>query len=281
MNRLASIAKGLPALLSAWTLITAAETRTLHIATHSGTPVREICETLQRELGWQISYEEAPVFDRTTLEPRTAPSGRELLALRRNPMSFDVALPDVISNDNDRRAILKAVFDYYHASGNRAGFEYILGGERVQVFQNVAIGEDGRPGGFQPMLDTKVSIPQSKYVLLALVNDIISQISQKRGIRISLGITPKSFIQDAVTEEANDEPARGVLARAFDEANIPRLMAGAVMLRATWFLNFEPNGRFYFFNVVNVGVKSVDQLREPSREDPAPSPYFKKPNRAP
>jgi hypothetical protein len=257
--------------------VLAADGRQLHIATHSDTPLRDICNTLRDELGWQISYEEAPVFDRREIEPQVTATGFHYVARRSVALSLDIPLPATVPNDQDRRAILKTVFDAYRASGNRGDFQYIQEGDRIQVFQTIVNGEDGKPRSFQPLLDTKVSIPRGTYSMFSLANLVVAQVSQKRGIPIGLGTYPRSFYQDTVTEEANEEAARDVLARAFDEANMSRVAARASLLRLTWSLNSLAGGPSYFFNVDVASTESTRPQSKPA-DSPAPSPYFRKRN---
>jgi hypothetical protein len=243
--------------------VLAAEGGRLYIATQSHRPLGEICRTLQDQLGWQVSYEDAPVFDKREFEPQVMPTGATLLRLRAVPMSFDLPLPDALSTA-DRKPMLKAIFDAYRASGNRGGFEYIQKGDRVQVFQTVLIGEDGQPRAFQPMLDTKVSIQEGKYVLMNLVSDVLARVGRTRGIPIGLATVPFNlFLQTTVTEQANEEPARDVLERVFDEINGPRLLAGSPPVRLTWYLAAGPMGKVYYFSV---GAASAETIGKPQRK---------------
>ena len=149
--------------------------------------------------------------------------------------------------------IMKTVLDTYNRSGNRAIFRVMQPGDLIHVVPVAVRGEDGTLQSFQPMLDTPVTITSGTYSLGALVDEIMAQISQKRGISIVRATVPINlFAQSTVTEEAFNEPARDVLVRAFEEINGPRLANHGSLLRLTWYLLYNPNGRHYFLNVHNV-----------------------------
>jgi hypothetical protein len=178
-------------------------------------------------------------------------------------------MSDSVSTDR-KRLIIKDVIDTYNRSGNRGQFREIHAEDIVHIVPTNIRAENGTTQAFTPMLDTPISIAFGRYALRSLVDEVLAQVSQKRGIQILTATVPLNvFAQAFVTEEARDEPARDVLLRAFDLINGPRFADGMPPLRLTWHLLYNPNGRHYFFNCWSVdpdeeaGTKSGEAQQEP------------------
>src|SRR5260370_20261412 len=131
------------------------------------------------------------------------------------------------------------------------------------------------------MVDTHVTIPRGTYSLGVLTSEILSQVGQIRGIPIMRATVPISlFAQATVTEEANDEPARDVLMRAFEGINAQRIADHLSVLRLTWYLGYSPNGNNYFFNVHSVALEEGDLRNNPPSQSKQQQPETKLPQPA-
>lgn len=128
-------------------------------------------------------------------------------------------------------------------------------------------GADGKIQPFEPLLDTKISLVRGRYDLWTLVTTILSQVSQIRGIPITIGTVSANLFTMGVTEESSNEAARDVLVRAFEEINGTRYAQHVDPVRLVWYMNYDPNGRMYFFNVHNVGPENP-----PVTTQPVPTP---------
>ena len=139
----------------------------------------------------------------------------------------------------------------HRQSGNSVVFRAIDTGDFIHFVPEAMVQDDGKLKPYVPLLDTRVTIPKDRYLLGALVDEIMRQVSQKRAVHI-VDIVPINLsAQVSVTEEARDEPARDVLVRVLYEVDSLRLVEGMQMLRLTWSLGYFPGGQHYFFSVVS------------------------------
>ncbi len=242
------------------------------LTTHSDHPIGDVCRALEAQFHWRISYEDAPVFDQDDLKNGTAPNGVPWLELRDIPATVDVPI------EADMPAIargktLQNILDSYRLNGGRAGFTVTQDGDIIDVMATSVKGADGKMQAFEPLLDTKISLVRGRYDLWTLVTTILSRLSQIRGIPITIATVSKNlFAQSVVTEESNNEAARDILVRAFEEINGARYAQHVDPVRLVWYMNYDPNGRMYFFNVHNVAPENPPVTTEPV---PAPVPQRK------
>jgi len=224
----------------------------LNITTERDKPVHEILMKIEELYHWRIAYEEGPVLFEGDLIPYTTTTGRARLLHRMHPVS--VSLPPLTSNSAEtKRAVLKAVFEAFNRSGNREEFRAFEEFGYINVFQTKIAGPDGRLESFEPLLDTKVTLPQQKYLLWDLVSSIIDQVATARHVPIAMATYPTSlFLSASVTEESLGEPARKVLMRAFETINGERLSHRIAPVRLAWDLMYDSTERTYFFNVDNI-----------------------------
>jgi hypothetical protein len=252
----------------------------LHLAAHSSKPLHDVCLQLEEELHWRISYEDPPVLAGDELAPETNPGGVSHLVMRAQPLSIDVPTKNSTSSEVKRDAV-RMLLDAYHRSGNRAVFRAIEQGDFIHIVPEAVRGEDGKLQRFQPMFDTHVTIPRGTYSLGVLTDQILSQVGQIRGIPVMQATVPLNlFAQATVTEEANDEPARDVLMRAFEGINEQRIADHLPVLRLTWNLGYNPNGNNYFFNVHSVALEQDDLRKNPPSQSKQQQPETKLPQPA-
>jgi hypothetical protein len=239
--------------------------------TRSDHPIDEVCTALEAQFHWRISYEDAPVFDRDDLKNGTAPNGVPWLVLRDVPAAVDVPI-ETNMPASARGKTLQSILDSHRLSGRRAGFTVTQNGDIIYVMATSVKGADGKIQPFEPLLDTRISLVRGRYDLWTLVTTILSQVSQIRGIPITIGTVSTNLFTMGVTEEANNEAARDILVRAFEEINGTRYAQHVDPVRLVWYMNYDPNGRMYFFNVHNVGPEVQSVNTQPA---PAPMPQGK------
>src|SRR5258706_5429494 len=265
----------------------------LHLAVHGPKPLQDICLQLEEALHWRITYEDPPALVGDELVPATNPGGVSVLVMRALPLSIDVPTENSTSSEVKRDTV-RMLLEAYHRSGNRAVFRGIQQGDFIHIVPEAVRGEDGRLQRFQPMFDTHVTIPRGTYSLGLLTSLILSKVGQSRGIPIMRATVPINlFAQATVTEEADDEPARDVLMRAFEGINAQRIADHLSVLRLTWYLGYSPNGNNYFLNVHSVALEQDDlrnnapsqskqqqpETKLPQRSDPSKGKFItKKPN---
>jgi hypothetical protein len=233
------------------------------LTTRSDHPIGEVCRALEAQFHWRISYEDAPVVDRDDLKNGTAPNGVPWLILRDVPASVDVPI-ETNMPAIARGKTLQSILDSHRQNGGRAGFTVTQNGDIIHVTATSVKGADGKIQPFEPLLDTKISIVRGRYDLWTLVMKILYQVSQVRGIPITIGtVSTNLFAQSVVTEESNNEAARDILVRAFEGINGARYAQNLDPVRLVWYMNYDPNGGMYFFNVHNVGPENPPVSTQP------------------
>jgi len=138
----------------------------------------------------------------------------------------------------------------YAASGNRAAFSYTDDNEYIHVMPKAVAGPVGVLRPIESILNSRVTIPRREYSLGQIVSSVIAQVGNQAGTTIALATFPtNTFSNSTLMEEANNEPAKLVLMRAFDEINNSRYVAGVSPIRLYWALTYTADGPQYFFNV--------------------------------
>jgi len=263
----------------------AAEVGVVLLKGQSSKPLTDICSALRDRMHWRVTFEEAPVLwpEDAVLE-RNPQLLRERLVARASPLEVEIPSDRAVSAA-PMKAVLDKILTAYHRSGNRGTYRYVLDGEYIHIVPSAVRGRDGQSVALQPVLDTPVTIPKGTYMVLSLEHSIVEQIRRKRGISIVDGNIPMNlFAQSRVTMEANDEPARTVLARAFTEVDKVRRADGMPPAGVVWHLLYNPTDEYYVFNVSGVPHEEDDALPQPAvqREtsvDKYSGPFFnKKPN---
>jgi len=272
----------------------------LHFSVHDGKPLLRICEQLEEKFHWRISYEDPPIYWQDELQQGVAPSGTPWLVLHPVSLSVDIAIrpnPGGLSAQNalerilptePKRTAFKTILGAYHGNLNRDVYRVIESDDFIHIVPTAVRDENGTLRPFQPLLDTRITIPKGKYLLLTLVSQIIAQVSNKTGMRVFEGTIPMNlFTQMQMTEEANDEAARDVLERVFNKVDEQPPAQNLPPFRLTWYLGFSHNGQNYFMNIHAVGPEQGDSaLANSQTSQPAvgpkpkasnePSPYNKK-----
>ncbi len=251
------------------------------VEVRSAKPLKDMCVQLEQRLNLRITYEDAPVIASGQLVDEQTSTGATRRSLRPASMSLDI--PAALAHSTDqaaRREAFDGIVRTYNATAGNSVFKAIhAGGGLIHVVPTAVRDSSGALQPFEPMLDTRVTIPSRSYSLGELVAEILAQVSSRRGIPIVQATVPVNlFAQARVTEEALDEPARDVLVRAFEEINGPRLAMHNSYLSLTWYLLYNADGGNYFFNVHAVSDErdhnSVVSTQRTKSQSTSGSPYF-------
>lgn len=221
----------------------------VHLAANSSTPVLDIAESLIAKYGWNINYEDWGNANNEDLREIERPTGARLRVRRASTIAIDIPSPGIIPK-HERGEIMRQILNSHRSGRPSIVFGYSDNGGTLQVYPVAVRQANGVLQNVTPLLDTPVSLSPGTYLLGQLVNEVIAQIEQKRGVSLVLGTVPSFlFQQDSVTEEAAEEPARNLLLRAFADINGPRLARKDDYVVPVWSIRFEPTGRMFYLNV--------------------------------
>jgi hypothetical protein len=247
-------------------LVTAASggTKTISIPAQSR-PLLGLADQLEREYAWRITYEEAPLENSVDLV-NGASIGTHWIA---RPTAFQASFeePQDFRSLEEKWKILDRLVAKY--SGLHGTMAVLSNGDYSHIIPTTLKNKAGHIVPFEPLLNTKVSFEPAQRSLLDTVRLIMSQVSRIRGVSIGLGTIPTNlFVQQQLLTNADDESAREVLMRIFEDASGKRQLKGGPAARVTWDLLNDISYSGYFFN-----AHIVDPLiNESTTQLPAPTP---------
>jgi hypothetical protein len=238
-------------LLSIATAAAAEPQASIRMSVRSGKPLQQICLQLADKFHLRISYEEAPIRAKDVLIDQRTATGTVRKELQ--PMDLTITVPNSLSTADEvsTREAFEKIVQTCNSAKNSTLFKAIyLGGRVIQVVPTAARDDAGRFQPFEPLLDTRISLPRKSYVLGELVAAVLDQISQRRSVAIVMATVPTNlFAQVTITEEATEEPARDILNRVFEVINGPRLAMHVPYVALTWYLMYNLDQGHYFFNI--------------------------------
>lgn len=221
----------------------------VHLAATSSTPVLDITETLITKYAWNINYEDWSTVSDERLVDVEQPAGRVLRVRHPTTVSADVPAPASVPS-RQRRDVVRQLLESYRRSDASVVFECSDRNGALQIYPVAVRQSDGTLQRITPLFDTPVNLSAGSYSLGRIVDEVIAQIEQKRGVSIALGTVPQFlFQQDTITEESAGEPARDLLLRAFSDINGPRLARKDDYVVPVWSLRFEPTSKVFYLNV--------------------------------
>lgn len=225
-------------------------------------PFLELAERLQKDYGWRITYEEAPLEyggDQSAL----AVSPR-IKSARPTPLVVSFEEPKDVTSIPEKHRIMQDLARQYSGPPERGvlgkGFasRYIgpqtmtilSNGDYTHIIPTMIKDSQGNVVAYEPLLSTRVSLIPAQRNLFETVSMVLSQISQIRNVSLVLGNAPTNlFLQTQQVTEANNEEARDVLTRIFEDAAGARKTAGFSEIRLTWALMCDPGFHGCFLNV--------------------------------
>jgi len=228
-------------------------------------PLLELADQLEKEYAWRITYEETPLENSTDL----VNSARIRTHLIPRPTAFQASFeePQDSRSMEEKWKILDRLVASY--SGPHGAMTVLNIGDYSHIVPTTLKNKAGQIVPFEPLLNTRVSFEPAQRSLLDTVRLILSQVSSIRAVSIGLGTIPTNlFVQQQLRTDANNEPAREVLMRIFEDASGARQLKGGPAARVTWALLNDISYSGYFFN-----AHIVDPLiNESTTPLPAPNP---------
>ncbi len=228
-------------------------------------PLWQLSRELEKAYKWRITYEEAPLEYPADLV-NSATTGIHWIA---RPTAFQSSFeePQDPRSMEEKWKILDRLVASY--SGPHGAMTVSSNGDYSHIIPTTLKNKAGQIVPFEPLLNTKVSFEPAQRNLLETVRLILSQVSKVRGVSIGLGVIPTNlFVQQELLTNADNEQARDVLMRIFEDASGFRQLKGSSPVRVTWALLNDISYSGYFFN-----AHLVDPLiNESTTQLPAPNP---------
>jgi hypothetical protein len=257
--------KAVASIIAAASCFCVAQQAGFRLSTNSPRPLTDLIDQLNKRYGWCVNYEEAPVVAPNDLIDITSPTyegpGRAYKFFSM-PVTVQTNLPDptVLSKQEEidglavraqEREAVEAILLAYRSSGNRGSFALSQNGKYIDVFPDKMRDQNGVYQPFEPMLSTKISIPDKAFRLDQLLWLVCDQVAQKRGIPIVHGTAPLgTFMAISLREPAEEEQAREVLVRAFEDTKAIRASHGAYDVRYfRWALLYDAGVQAYAMNI--------------------------------
>jgi hypothetical protein len=228
-------------------------------------PLWQLARQLEKTYNWRITYEEAPLEYPPDLV-NSATTGIHWIA---RPTAFQASFEEPLDprSMEEKWKILDRLVASY--SGPHGAMTVSSNGDYSHIIPTTLKNKAGQIVPFEPLLNTKVSFEPAQRSLLDTVRLILSQVSSIRGVSIGLGTIPMNlFVQQQLLKNADNEAARDVLMRIFEDASGFRQLSGFSPVRVTWTLLNDVSYSGYFFN-----AHVVDPLINASTSPlPAPKP---------
>ncbi len=228
-------------------------------------PLWQLAAQLEKAYKWLITYEEAPLENSADLI-NDATIGIHWIA-RPTALQASFEEPQDSRSMEEKWKILDKLVNGY--SGPQGRMTVLNNGDYSHILPTTLKNKAGQIVPFEPLLNTRVSFEPAQRNLLETVRLILSQVSKIRGVSIGSGIIPTNlFVQQQLLTNADNEPARDVLVRIFEDASGFRQLKGGSPVRVTWALLNDVSYSGYFFS-----ARLVDPLINPSTPQlPAPPP---------
>lgn len=222
------------------------------LTTSDPRPLWHLAWQLEDRMSWRIPYEEAPILTGTLLTATAvSPGTRPYLMPTSRPVSLTISPQSLESVDRGeyRRAALNEALRAWRQTESPGVFLATIDGDYAFILPTAMVTAQGQIAAFVPLLDTPVSIGRTSATVGVAMRLILEQVATKRGFPIAEGNVPTNlFASEQVTIEAQNEPARRVMMRMFDDVSLKRVQAGLDIVRISWYLLYDANEKRYFFN---------------------------------
>jgi hypothetical protein len=210
--------------------------------------------------GWQMTFEDPPYEnDDDLVDINNSPSaGRGVvknLAPNGGQLNFEFPVPAV--GPPDKQRTLEALMRAYGSQRPLNQFTVRHVGNVSHIVPVLLRRRDGQIAAAESILDQKISFPRAERNSWETFQLVLSSLSEATRTKINMGVVGMSVLRQATsTEGPQDEPARAVLTRIFEDVNRLSITRSGEPRHLVWHLLFEPNSGSYFFNMHAIQVEA-------------------------
>lgn len=229
------------------------KTATLYVSVHSGRPVAEAVETLEKRHGWAITYEDPPYVHESELSDVTLQVRRDLDKYKPGQapkvfvptggdLAFEYNIDSATKQPGDPAAVVQQLLDAYARTGHPGVFVLDRTGQRVHIIPVASKNQNGVLTAHQSALEAVITLPPQKRNGLQLIEAFCEVVSAASKTRVVVGAVPlNQFYQYETDSGAKDQKAREFLSNELDR------MTNDVKL--SWQLLYDPLTKSYFLNI--------------------------------
>ena len=215
---------------------------TIHLVANSPRPLAQTLDALRQKYGWVVDYEDPQYISKLDLveakEPGNGAPGSKLPAQLPGGGRFSVEFP---ANAPAEDKTLQIVVDSYNRSNNPGRFEL----RRSKQGTFFVVGAEARDGRGElshqlVLFDVPITLPAKQRTISATLNLICRKIAQHRHISVSVGVSPRSLVDNTdVTVGGTKVAARDLVLQTLTST------------RHTfyWRLLFDPNSKGYVLDI--------------------------------
>jgi hypothetical protein len=218
---------------------------TVHVVANSPRPLAQTLEALQQKYGWVAGYEDPQFISKLDLAAAEDPGSG---VPKSNPPTrlpagglFNVDFP---AASPDEAKTLQLVVDAYNRSDNPGRFE--LRTNKQGAFFVVGTQARDATGHLSPqrvVLDAPITLAAQQRSVTDTVNTICQKLAVSRGIKITLGVFPRTLMASSMATVGGAKmPARDLLFQALSSTHHTLY----------WQLLFDPASKGYFLNIHSV-----------------------------
>jgi hypothetical protein len=153
-----------------------------HVSANYSRPLFQTAETVIREYGWVVDYEDPPYFSTFDLTDDTDPRWRASHpnskgVVRVAGSAFQSTFPEPVGETTKEQVLEKIISDY-NSSGNPGKFALRKEGENRYAVIGVAVKDDaGKDKDAPVLLDTLITVPEAHRSAFDTLNLVLSTLS--------------------------------------------------------------------------------------------------------
>ena len=233
------------------------DTPEIRIKVNEARPVLEVLNQLEKQYGWQMSYEDPPYESARDIVDITHPDfarehpGRHQIMVRGKPFEFVFGSPRAeVAPDRDK--VLEELLHQHMAAGNPGIFGISHTGSIAHIEPIKLIKQNGETVGVHSILDTPITFPMAQRSTFETLGLLLLALERQGGVNIGYLSWGDSLLKSATSQEGpNQEPARTVLVRILGDVDkFARTMYATRHL--VWHLNYEADQKMYYFSLHTV-----------------------------
>jgi hypothetical protein len=234
-------------------------------------PLGKFAARLVRQLGYLVTYEEAP-YDERELRTDVYQNGTRYRSPAWKSMTFNVrpwsdgatVEPNAESKPEGPQAeeIVSRLVREYNASGNPGRFSVVVNGDYIHIIQTER-SVNGKLEPFDPILKAKIIMSTETRLCDDVMREFLFQLAVVRGAHVVQGmVSANALLRCYCTISGTDLTAREVLLQMLRQMGDNG--TGNQPTRFAYSLMHDANGDIYFLSTVPAPLKMIQSPAGPA-----------------